>query len=481
VIKSQLMNSNEALNKVKQISILRRSYYDFFIWAWDIIEPATPLVDNWHIKYLCDLLQIEVERIAAKKPKTKDLIINIPPRSLKSMIITITLNAWAWLRYPQLKFISASYNSSLAIEHAVKTRRIIESNEYQEIYLNSFKMTGDQNVKSMFENNKFGFRKSVGTGGGVTGSGADILLIDDPISPELAFSDVERNTCINWFKETMYSRLNDQTIGLRIVIMQRLHQDDLTGWLLANQKGRWEYICIPATDDYPVSPECLKKNYIDNCFFKGRFTKDILAQSKEVLGSSGFAGQYGQQPVPSSGGMFKRNWWKFYLKLPESFEVELTSWDMTFKGGAKNDYVVGTVWGYTDGKYYLRDMVRAKMDFVETKQAVRSLLFKYPEINMHLVEDKANGSAIISELKNEFPGFIPIEPEGDKTSRASAVTPTVESGNVYLPDPSLFPWVHDVIEECSLFPLGKHDDIVDSITQALRRLINRYISHSFFA
>ena len=200
-------------------SICKDSYYEFFNIAWEVLEPTTALIPNWHIKYLCDLLQCEIERIANDKPKDRDIIINVPPRSLKSSIATVFLNAWAWIKYPQLKFITASYSEKLAVQHSVATRRLIESEWYREHFGYSFKLTSDQNVKSWFENDKTGMRKAVGVGSGITGSGGDVIIADDPINPDLAMSEVERKNCIEWYNQTLYSRLNNQAIGLKVVVM----------------------------------------------------------------------------------------------------------------------------------------------------------------------------------------------------------------------------------------------------------------------
>jgi predicted phage terminase large subunit-like protein len=179
---------------------------------------------------------------------------------------------------------------------------------------------------------------------------------------------------------------------------------------------------------------------------------------------------YQQSPQPAQGQIFKRDWWNFYRQAPFPFDEIIQSWDMAFKGTDASDFVVGQVWGRKKADKYLLDQVRARMDFPTTIQAVKTLSAKWPQAHAKLAEDKANGPAVIDTLKREISGLIAIEPQGSKEARANAVSPQIESGNVYLPDPSIAPWIHDLIEECAAFPKGTNDDQVDAMTQALLRL-----------
>lgn len=451
---------------------LKSNYYKFFIHAWKILEPTTPLDDNWHIKYLCDLLQAEAERIAAGQPKQKDIIINIPPRSLKSSIFSIMLNAWVWTRFPQMKFITGSYNGNLANEFAVKTRRLIESEWYQERFGNVFHMAADQNMKSLFENNKTGLRKSVGAGGGVTGSGGDFIILDDPQDPLMAHSEVERKNCIDWYDQVIYSRLNDQNVGVRIIVMQRLHEDDLCGYLLYKASDKYNYICLPGEDSFPINPPDLKHYYIDGLFFSKRFSKSILTGYKETLFSN-YAGQIGQQPSPLEGDIIKTDKFRYYDTLPcemHEWDEIIDSWDLTFKGKATSDWVVGTTWARKGSNKYMLGLIRGKFDIMQTLAAIRSNRLTWPHLRATLIEDKANGPAVISMLGDEISGIIAYNPDRDKVSRAYAVSPQIEAGNVWLPKGAS--WLNDFLNECKLFPRGKHDDQVDSFTCALIRFAN---------
>ncbi|MCK5358319.1 MAG: phage terminase large subunit [Elusimicrobiales bacterium] len=451
-----------SLEQIKKTQA-ERSYFEFFKQAWEIAEPDTPLQLNFHLKYICEILEKEVRRIIAGKPKTKDIIINIPPRSLKSSMVTIFLNAWAWTISPSLKFITPSYGADLATDLSVKTRRIIESQWYQDNWGDKVKLCTDQNVKSHFENTLGGIRKSVGVGGAVTGSGADIIPIDDPLNPLDANSEAKRKECITWFRETISSRLNDKKVGVRILIMQRLHEEDLTGWILANQKNKWVHICLPVNDDFNISPKELESEYKNGLFFPDRFTKEIIESDKEEYGSYGFAGQMGQNPVPAGGGIFQREWFNYYDEPPPKMRRSFWSWDTAAKDKEKNDYVVGQYWGIFDKGYYLLNVVRLKMLYPETKRTIE-INFNSRPSNAVLLEDKSTGEALIPDLKNSTAlpiiGVIPIK---DKVTRAHMASPTVEAGKIYIPKNAK--WTADYIAEMTTFPFSKNDDQVDATTQ----------------
>jgi len=442
--------------------LCKREYYEFFKQSWNILNPFDNLVDNWHIKYLCNILQSEILRIVNYKPKLKDIIINIPPRSLKSSIVNIFLNAWAWTFAPHLKFLSASYSGDLAVEMAVKTRRLIDSDWYQEKWGEVVSFAQDQNVKSRFENTRGGSRKSTGVGGTITGAGGDVIIIDDPLNPLDAHSEVKRKEAITWFKETMYSRLDNQKIGIRIIIMQRVHEEDLTGWLLKTQPEKWEHICIPVTDDYEIKPKNLAKFYKDGFFFPGRFSQEVLNDSKKVMGSYGYAGQMGQRPAPEGGGIFKREWFKYYQELPK-IKRKLWSWDTAAKAKEENCYTVGQLWGIGVEGFYLIDLIRKKMQYPELKRIILNAYESSPASGV-LIEDKSSGQSVIQDLKNSTTlPILEIQPVKDKTTRAHLASPTVEAGKCFLPQGAEF--IPDFLSELAIFPNGQFDDQVDSFTQ----------------
>jgi predicted phage terminase large subunit-like protein len=258
--------------------------------------------------------------------------------------------------------------------------------------------------------------------------------------------------------------------------MTRWHQEDLAGYLLSQHDAKWEEIRIPALaeDHDPLgrSP--------GQALCPERYDEARLEETKLTLGSRMWNALYQQRPSAAEGNIFKRQWWKFYSERPAQFDCLIQSWDLAFKDTKTSDFVVGQVWGKIGANKYLVDQIRARMDFPETVRAIRSLSSKY-SCSAKLVEDKANGPALIDTLKKEISGLIAVKPDGSKEARASAVSAQVEAGNVYLPNPTTAPWVNDFIEECSNFPNGANDDQVDAMTQALKRLESRGLAFAPFA
>lgn len=475
-----------------------RSYYEFVKDAWAIVHPGETFIDNWHYKVLCDELQSQIKRISRHEPKEYDLVVNIPPRSAKSTIIAICLLPWAWISFPQFKLLSSSYADSLSLEHSVSSRRLINSNWYQDNWGDRFVWEGDQNVKSFFQNDKGGYRITTSVGGSGTGRGGDVVLSDDPLSAQQADSEKYRKTANDWWDKTMFSRLNNQAVGLRVIDMQRLHEEDLTGHVLEN--GNYKHYCLPAEESDDIRPKELRKYYENGLLCPKLLPQNVLENAKKTLGSYSYAGQYQQRPASEEGGMFKKKFWRFWVRrgdnlpsvttrlvdgsihtheirtLPDKFDRVISSWDCTFKGSKGSDRVSGQTWALVDPDKYLLDQKLGQMDFLETKQSIINNAKQHPEISSHLIEDKANGSAVISELKSHIPGIIPVNPLGSKASRvtdsskAMSMLAQAEAGNIILPHPHYASWVDDFIQEYSVFPMGKHDDQVDSGSQAINYL-----------
>jgi predicted phage terminase large subunit-like protein len=288
----------------------------------------------------------------------------------------------------------------------------------------------------------------------------------------------------------MSTRLNQPRSGAMVIVMQRLHEADLTGHLV--EQGGFAHLCLPAEYEpshpfvWPEDPRIEEGELL----WPERIDADSLAQIKRALGSYGSAGQLQQCPAPAEGAILKRRWWRWWPGRVEEaprFNQIIQSWDMAFTDTDGSDFVVGQVWGQLGADKYLIHQVRARMEFTETVQAVKDLTAwveaRYPRHRSHLklVEDKANGPAVISSLRRQVPGLAPVDPKGDKVARARAVAPEVEAGNVHLPgmadaegtgyDPTQTPdWVRALVEECASFPNAAHDDQVDALSQALMRL-----------
>ena len=431
-----------------------------------MVEPATPYVPGWHIEAICDHLE------AVTRGEIRNLLITMPPRHSKSLTVSVFWPTWEWVRHPARRWLFSSYAQSLSIRDSLKCRRLIESPWYQANWGHVFRLTTDQNTKTRFDNDRMGYRLATSVGGAATGEGADRLICDDPHNVNEADSDAIRTSTLDWWDHVMSTRLNDPKTGTKVVVQQRVHEADLAGHVL--ERGGWDHLCLPA--EYEGKRYHTAIGWEDprtepgELLWPDRFGPDELAALKRDLGSQASAGQLQQEPAPAEGAIFKRDWWRFYTTLPETFDQVIQSWDMTFKDGSDTDYVVGQVWGKKGADCYLMDQIRARLDFPGTVAAVRSLTARYPQATVKLVEDKANGPAIISTLRREIVGLIPVNPAGGKEVRAHAVAPLVESGNVYLPAASVHPWAGDFLERCTKFPRVAYDDEIDAMTQALLRL-----------
>lgn len=461
--------------------------------SWRVVEPGIPYIHGWHIDALCDHLE------AVTAGDIRKLIINIPPRTIKSTLGAVIYPAHTWITKPEVKFVFASYDLKLSMRDSRKCRSLIGSQWYQRLWAEKFKILsnkGGQDSKQRFDNDKGGHRIATSTDAGTTGDGGDIIFYDDPNDIRKMTSEAYIEAVVYYHEHVMASRLNDPKTGARVLIQQRSNERDLTGHILSKELG-WEHLVIPM--EYEASPRVTSIGWRDPRSTEGelmwpeKIGSTEIAEIKSSLGTVGFSGQYQQRPSPGEGTKFKREAWNFWnprgtetgpvviripgapliqkqpVELPIAFEQVLQSWDMTFKEERDNDFVSGQVWGRIGANTYLIDRESDRWDFPKTISAVRRMTLRHP-CPEKLVEDKANGPAVIATLKNEIPGLIPINPEGGKVARANAVAPYTEAGNVFLPNPNLFPWVWDFIEQCANFPRAQHDDDVDAMTQALRRL-----------
>jgi len=393
----------------------------------------------------------------------------MPPRHGKSEFISRYSTAWILGKFPDTRIILVSYEADFAATWGRKSRDLLEEHGPS---LFGIRVSGKSSAANRWDiEGHEGGMITAGVNGPITGKGADIGIIDDPVkNDQEAMSVTYQERTYEWYKSTFRTRL--QRDGAIILIMTRWNENDLAGKLLAAQEEdgeKWEVVNLPAIAEEgdllgrdPGQPLC-----------PDLFTIEALRSIEKAVGSFWWASLYQQRPSPAEGGILKRNWWQYYRQTPDRFDEVIQSWDMAFKDTKTADFVVGQVWGRKGADKYLLDQVRDRMDFPATVQAVRSLSAKWPQARNKLVEDKANGPAVIATLKNEIPGLIAVNPEGGKVVRAQAASPDIEAGNVYLPDPSVAPWVHDFIEECAAFPNGANDDQVDAMTQALIRFANK--------
>ena len=409
-----------------------RSFRAFVRQAWAILEPSTPFLATWHVDFVYEFLE------SVTAGDIRRLVINVPPRYGKTLLVTILWPVWEWLRHPGNRYLFASYSEALAIQQSRDRRQVIQSPWYQDHWGDRVRLLADENEKTAYRNTQRGLMVATSIGGTVTGRGADRLIVDDPHTPLGVESDALRQRAIDFFHETLVTRLDDKRRGAIVVVKQRLHPEDLSAACL--DLG-YTHLCLPAVAEtrttivFPRSGRVVTRE-VGDLLWPAREGPVEIAERRVELGTFGFAGQYQQAPSPRGGGMFKRDWWIFYDDLPSDLEEYAQSWDLSVKGGPGHDYVVGLVAARKGADIYLIDRVKGQFSFPETLVEIRRLSTQYPMTRSIFVEDTANGPAVIDTLKHEIPGIIAVSPQGDKMQRAVACVPRVEAGNVYLPRPT---------------------------------------------
>lgn len=394
-----------------------------------------------HIRFLENKIAQAIGRGGAR------LLITMPPRHGKSWLASLFTPAWFLSLWPERNVILTSHDTALAESWARGVRDFLKANEAE-----LGPRRGGEVITSA-------------VGGPINGKGGHLLIVDDPLkSWAEASSENAREKQIEWFNSSLYTRAEPG--ASIIVIMTRWHQRDLAGYLSGEHGDGWEHLHIPALAEH----NDLLGRAEGESLCEERFGREALERIRANVGTRAWNALYQQRPSAESGRILKRDWWKYYEVLPTAFDEVVQSWDLAFKGDESSDYVVGQVWGRRGADRYLIDQVRGKMDFPQTLAAVKTLSEKHPRAYRKLIEDKANGSALVAMLTHVVPGLIVVRPEAGKTARVHEVTAEIESGNVYLPSPELAPWVEELVTECADFPNARHDDQVDALAYALKYL-----------
>ena len=445
-------------------ALMRLDLYTFIQRSFLVLNPQTAFLHNWHLQLIAAKLE------ACRKGKIKRLIVNLPPRNMKSIAASVAFAAWVLGHDPSTRIICASYGQDLSAKHALDTRIVMEDPFYREVFAGT-RISAKKQLTSDFMTTHNGGRMATSVGGVLTGRGADYLIIDDPLKPDEAVSDVRRKNVNDWFDHSLLSRLDNKETGVIIVIMQRLHLDDLVGHLL--EQGGWELLSLPAiaVEDEThriVTPFGVRTHVrrIGEALHPQRESLQSLAAMRRAMGEYVFAGQYQQDPVPLGGGMVKLDWFKVYGPgdLPSGGTI-VQSWDTASKESELADYSVCTTWLVCDKNLYLLDVFRERLDYPKLKRAVREMADKFKPATI-LIEDKASGIQLIQELKSEGLFAVKgVKPDGDKLMRLHAQTAAIENGFVHLPKEA--PWRLDYLAELTSFPKAKYDDQVDSTSQAL--------------
>jgi predicted phage terminase large subunit-like protein len=437
----------------------RQDFVSFVRKVFHVLNPSAKFYMNWHICRIAYALeQVRLGNI-------KRLIITVPPRSLKSIMCSVAFPAFVLGHDPTKRLIVVSYSADLAIKHGNDFRAVVNSEEYRAIFP-GMRISAMKNTQTEVVTTLNGFRLAMSVDGALTGRGGDIIVIDDPIAALAALSQKSREHVQHWYFNTLLSRLDDKQNGAIVLVMQRLHEDDPAGVLLRSSE-KWTVVSLPAIaeqdEQIPIGNGQIHVRRAGDVLHPEREPREVLESLRAQLGAETFAAQYQQQPVAPGGAMIKRSWARRYDQLPKSGLI-IQSWDVANKQGEENDYSVCTTWLIHEHRYYLIDVLRGRFDFptLRTRVSEHAKLHKASHI---LIEDAGFGTALIQELKGAHFSAIAVKPEYDKKIRMAIQSAKFQNGQVFFPKEA--PWLADLEAELFAFPSGRHDDQVDSISQAL--------------
>jgi phage terminase large subunit-like protein len=469
--------------------------------AFKMMYPNIPYQHNWHIDYISEIIQNEITRITKREPKVKDIIINVPPRSLKSFIGNVAAPAWSWVVNPYMKWISTSHTRSLSVKHNVDCRRLIENTSYLKMFP-EIMLSDDENQKMRFSNIFGGYKITTSVDSGITGEGADIILVDDPLDPRKAKSDVERQNAIDHITNVLSSRLNDQRIGVMIIIMQRLHENDPVGYLLKRNPDKYTHICIPAHYQKDrVKPLDLGKYYKNGLFFPSRFPEIVLSDIRDKMPINEYEGQYEQDPVAKAGNIIKRDWfhpikWNDFIRLYNSlpYIVEKTfTCDTAFTDKKENDASCILGGCLINNNLYLFKGKKVRLGFPELIKWIKVFLPAnlYDHTSSLRIEPKANGISLVQTLQAEAELNVVSTPtpKDSKEVRLTSISKIIEGGRVFVVEPEepliTVPtndnenWAEEFISDVCGFPHRTDKEYVDCLYYMIDYYFNDTVKKRF--
>ena len=442
---------------------LRQDLAAFIARCFGTVDPGQAFRPNWHI----EAIAYELEQVLLGR--NQRLIINIPPRNLKSICASVAFPAFALGLDPTWRILCVSYSIELAAKHSRDCRAVMESAWYKEVFPKT-RINPRRNTELEFETTARGYRLTTSVGGTLTGRGGNLIVIDDPLKPEDAQSETRRTSVNNWFDSTLSSRLDQKTEDSIVIVMQRLHDDDLVGHVLERDPS-WRVLKIPAIAEADEAIDLghgvVHRRAIGEVLHPEREPRTVLDQVKLQQNSLTFSAQYQQAPVPPGGAFIQEKWFRRYGRRPEQQRGDkiIQSWDIASKTGANNDYTVCTTWLQQGVDLYLLHVLRDRFEYPDL---VRRVIAHRNDFRARkiLIEDAGTGTPLSQDLKRRG-GFIPlaIRPERDKLVRLDAVTDLIEGGHVLIPESAS--WREDFMAEILAFPNGRHDDQVDSLSQFL--------------
>ncbi len=497
------------IHQQDDVELAESSLHEFVKQAWHVVEPTTVFQDSWHIGAICDHLQ------AVSDGEIRNLIINVPPRCMKSLAVSVFWPCWHWIEHPSSRWLFASYAGRLSARDSVKCRDIIRSSWYEERWGKIYSLKDDQNVKTRFENTETGLRLATSVGATATGEGGDFLVVDDCHNVEQAQSDSVRQGQIDWFDTTLSTRGNNPKTVAKVVVMQRLHELDLTGHLLENHADEWEYLCLPM--EYEPSRHCVTSigwedprasDRISDLLWPDQFGEPEIASLRSNLGAYAAAGQLQQRPAPDTGGMFQRSNYRYFKVIEATddditkrvagqsvedieadiiygvaqsgeaiyelatddgprryFESDCQLWqtaDTALKTGQENDYTaIATIVITPDYRILIREMIREKVPVPKQFDLLMAQRAKWPTLRFQAVESAASGIGLIQQGQMEGCPFKELKADRDKITRAVPLATFIENHRVYHLAGAA--WLAVYEDELANFPVGAHDDQVDAV------------------
>ncbi len=439
--------------------LLRSSFTGFIEKAFASCNPGAPFLPNWHINLIAEYLD------AVEKGEITRLIINMPPRSLKSLCVSIAWPAWLLGHDPTRRILAASYSSSLSLKHSIDCRHLMQAGWYRQLFADARILQGE-NQQRKFVTSLRGYRYATSVGGSLTGEGGDFLIIDDPLNPQQAARRIYRERVNQWFDATMSSRLDDKKRGVMVLVMQRLHAQDLSGHLLS--RGGWEHLCLPGVIQAGrvfALGDIMKEFGRDGVLHPDRENNALIERACADLGSHAFAAQYLQDPMAEQGLIIRHEWLRRYNVPPHAVVRYVQSWDTGIKAGLKNDASACLTFAQTETAHYLLHAKVFRLEYPDMKRAFHNIAEQWRP-HAILIEDKGSGQQLLQDMRREasYP-LIPIVPKQDKVSRLVSVSPMVEAGRLLLPENAS--WLAAFEQELLAFPAGSHDDQVDALSQYL--------------
>lgn len=441
-------------------ALLGRDFSSFIAKTFGACDPGAQYLPNWHIDLIAEHLE------AARRGELNRLIINLPPRYLKSICVSVAWPAWILGHNPAARIMAASYSASLALKHSLDCRRVMQQEWYRHLFPD-LHFADDQNEKQKFMTSARGYRIATSVGGTVTGEGGNFLILDDPLSAQQAHSTVARDEVNRWFEQSFASRLDNKKQGVIVVVMQRLHMDDLSGHLLS--RGGWTHLCLPA-----IAPQqtvhrlgaCHKVRLGGALLHPDREGEKELERAKAELGSYAFAAQYQQSPVPVEGAMIRAGWLVRYGTAPAHFPHIVQSWDTAIKAGAGNDASACLTFGECEGASFLLDAAEMRLEYPALKRAVIEQAERW-QPHAILIEDRASGQQLLQDFRRETKlPVLAMQPHHDKLSRLAAVSALIEAGRLRVPHHAH--WLAAFENQLLQFPAVAHDDFVDALSQYLQ-------------